>query len=72
MHGHAWSMHGHAWDVTFYMDHAWDRMGSHGTSVRVVSVIRHNSMRSHVSQCFHCVKTDNVQKNEFLARNNAF
>ena len=27
MHGHAWSMHGHAWDVTFYMDHAWDRMG---------------------------------------------
>ena len=20
-------MHGHAWDVTFYMDHAWDRMG---------------------------------------------
>ena len=27
MHGHAWSMRGHAWDVTFYMDHAWDRMG---------------------------------------------
>ena len=35
MHGHAWSMHGYAWDVTFYMDHAWDRMGLHGTSVRV-------------------------------------
>ena len=29
-------------------------------------------MRLHVSQCFHCVKTDNVQKNAFLARNNAF
>ena len=27
MHGHAWSMHGYAWDVTFYMDHAWDRIG---------------------------------------------
>ena len=25
----------------------------------------HNSMRVHVSQCFHCVKTDNVQKTRF-------
>ena len=25
----------------------------------------HNSMRLHVSQCFHCVKTDNVQKTRF-------
>ena len=37
------------------------------------SLILHNSMRLHVSQCFHCVKTDSVQKkNAFLARNNAF
>ena len=28
----------------------------------LVSLIRHNSMRLHVSLCFHCVKTDNVQK----------
>ena len=25
-------------------------------------LIQHNSIRLHVSQCFHCVKTDNVQK----------
>ena len=37
----------------------------------LVSPIEHNSMRLHVSQCFHCVKTDNVQKTRFLARNNA-
>ena len=27
----------------------------------LVGLIQHNSMRLHVSQCFHCVKTDNVQ-----------
>ena len=38
MHGHAWSMHGHAWDVTFYMDHAWDRMGpQYGYSIMLHS-----------------------------------
>ena len=26
------------------------------------SLIRHYSMRLHVSQCYHCVETDNVQK----------
>ena len=31
----------------------------------LVSLILHNSMRLHVSQCFHCVKTDNVQKTRF-------
>ena len=31
----------------------------------VVGLILHNSMRLHVSQCFHCVKTDNVQKTRF-------
>ena len=36
------------------------------------SLILHYSMRLHVSQCFNCVKTDNVQKNAFLAPNNAF
>ena len=25
----------------------------------LVGLIQHNSMRLHVSQCFHCVKTDN-------------
>ena len=29
------------------------------------SLILHNSMRLHVSQSFHCVKTDNVQKTRF-------
>ena len=28
----------------------------------LVSLILHNSMRLHVSQCFHCVKTDNVHQ----------
>ena len=31
----------------------------------LVSLIRHSSMRLHLSQCFHCVKTDNVQKRRF-------
>ena len=31
----------------------------------LVSLILHNSMRLHVSQCFHCVKTENVQKTCF-------
>ena len=35
----------------------------------LVSLILHNSMRSHVSQCFHCVKTDNGYKTRFSAFN---
>ena len=31
----------------------------------LVGLIEHNSMRLFVSQCFHCVKTDNVQKTSF-------
>ena len=31
----------------------------------LVSIISHNSMRLHVSQCFHCVKTDNLHKTHF-------
>ena len=31
----------------------------------LVSLTLHNSMRLHVSQCFHCVKTDYVQKTRF-------
>ena len=31
----------------------------------LVSLILHNSMRLHVFQCFHCVKTDNVHKTRF-------
>ena len=38
----------------------------------LVSLVLHNSMCVHVSQCCNCVKTDNVQKNAFLARINAF
>ena len=41
----------------------------------LVSLIWHSSMRLHVSQCFHCVKTDNVQKTRFyreLTRFSAF
>ena len=33
--------------------------------VALVSLILHNSMRLHHSQCFHCVKTDNVHKTRF-------
>ena len=36
--------------------------------LELVSIILHNSMRFHVSQCFHCVKTDNVQKRVFCAK----
>ena len=38
----------------------------------LVSLILHNSMRLLVSQCFHCVKTDNVQKTRFSAFNLVF
>ena len=31
----------------------------------LVNLILQNSMRLLVSQCFHCVKTDNVQKTRF-------
>ena len=31
----------------------------------LVSLILHNPMRLLVSQCFHCVKTDNLQKLRF-------
>ena len=31
----------------------------------LVNLILHNSMRLHVSQCFHYVKTDKVQKTRF-------
>ena len=33
----------------------------------LVGLLLHNSMRLHVSQCFHWVKTDNVQKTHFCA-----
>ena len=33
--------------------------------VALVSLILYNSMRLHHSQCFHCVKTDNVHKTRF-------
>ena len=31
----------------------------------LVSLILHNSMRLHVSRCFHCVEVDNLQKTRF-------
>ena len=31
----------------------------------LVSLVLHNSMHLHHSQCFHCVKTDSVQKTRF-------
>ena len=34
----------------------------------LVSLILHNSMRLHVSQSFHCVKIDIVQKLVFSAK----
>ena len=38
----------------------------------LVSLILHNSMRLHVCQCFHCVKTEIVQKTRFSAFNVVF
>ena len=34
----------------------------------LVSLILQNLMRLHVSQCFHCVKTDKVQKTLFYCK----
>ena len=31
----------------------------------LISLVRHNLMRLHHSQCFHCGKTDSVQKTRF-------
>ena len=31
----------------------------------LVTLLLHNSKRLHVSQCFHCVETDNVYKTRF-------
>ena len=38
----------------------------------LIRLILHYSMRLHVSQCFHCVKTDNVHKTRFSAFNLVF
>ena len=38
----------------------------------LVNLVLHNSMRLHVSQCFHCVKPDNRQKTRFSAFNLVF
>ena len=41
----------------------------------LVSLMLHNSIHLHVSQRFHCVKTDNEQKTRFqreITRLNAF
>ena len=38
----------------------------------LVILILHNSMLLHVSQCFHCVKTDNVQKTRFYREKTRF
>ena len=32
----------------------------------LVSLVLHNAMRLHHSECFDCVKTDNVRKTRFL------
>ena len=32
----------------------------------LVSLVLHNSMHLHRSQCFHCVKTDTVYKTRYL------
>ena len=34
----------------------------------LVSLIWHTSTRLHNSQCFHCVKTDNVHETRFTAK----
>ena len=34
-------------------------------ALALVSIVLHNSMHLHHSQCFYCVKTDSVQKTRF-------
>ena len=46
--------------TSFLVKNAFKRKEMHVFAL--VSLILHNSMRLHVSQCFHCVKIDNVQK----------
>ena len=38
----------------------------------LVSLVLHNSLHLHHSQCFHCVKTDSVHKTRFSASNVVF
>ena len=49
--------------TTFLLKHAFERREK--LVLALVTLILHNSMRLHVSQCFHCVKTDNVHKTHF-------
>ena len=38
----------------------------------LVILFLHNSKRLHVSQCFHCVETDNVYKRRFQRETTRF
>ena len=38
----------------------------------LVSLVLHNSMRLHDSQCFHCVKTDNAHETHFWRETTRF
>ena len=52
-----------AFNIVFAKKNAFER--SETLVFALVTLILQISMRLHVSQCFHCVKTDNVLKTRF-------
>ena len=49
--------------ILFLMENAFKRRKTLDSAL--VMLILHNLLRLHVSQCVHCVKTDNVHKTRF-------
>ena len=56
--------------TSFLLKNAYKRRKMLGLAL--VSLILHNSMRLHVSQCFHCFKTENVHKTRFQRKISRF
>ena len=52
-----------AFNVVFAQENAFKRKEM--LALAIVTLFLHNLMRLHVSQSFHCVKTDNVHKTRF-------
>ena len=50
--------------MSFLLKNAFNRRKT--LVLALVSIVLHNSMHLHRSQCFHCVKTDSVHKTRFL------
>ena len=59
-----------AYVTSFLLENAFKRRETLVSAL--VSLVLQNSMRLHHSQCFHCVKTDNVQKTRFQREKTRF